>query len=167
MVTTFAGGGARGELVVNDWRDGLDTAARFDAPCGMAIDEYDNIYVADANNNCIRKITPGGMVSTLAGIAGRRESKDGRYGESILNCPTELVVSDGIIYFSDTYGNQVKKISTDLEVITLAGTGEPGMVNIDPLNSLLSSPRGITLSGDFLCFIEYDNRLIRRLRLRR
>ena len=167
VVSTFAGGGARGELVVNDWRDGSDTLSRFDAPCGMAIDNEDNIYVADANNNCIRKISPGGIVTTLAGIAGRRESKDGKYGESVLNCPTELVVSDdGTIYFSDTYGNQVKKITGELEVVTVAGTGEPGKLNGEPINSTLASPRGITVSGDYLFFIEYSNRMVRRLKLK-
>ncbi|TFH38396.1 MAG: hypothetical protein E4G95_03650, partial [Bacteroidia bacterium] len=148
IVSTFAGGGRRGELVVNDWRDGKDTSARFDAPCGMAIDTGDNIYVADANNNCIRKISPDGTVTTLAGIAGRRESRDGIYGMSVLNCPTELVVSGtGIIYFSDTYGNQVKRISREMEVKTVAGTGVPGRANLEPLNSMLASPRGITIAG--------------------
>lgn len=166
MVSTFAGGGKRGELVANDWRDGRDTAARFDAPCGMAIDKDDNIYVADANNNCIRKISPEGVVTTLAGIAGKRESRDGPYGESMLNCPTELVVGkNGTIYFSDTYGNQVKMISSDGFVSAIAGTGEPGRINGEPLASTISSPRGITISGKYLYFIEFDNRLIRRIRL--
>lgn len=167
FVTTFAGGGNRGELVLNGWADGRDTAARFDAPCGMAIDIYDNIYVADANNNCIRKITPGGMVSTLAGIAGHRESKDGAYGESMLNCPTELVISPaGTIYFSDTYGNQVKMIGTDNVVSTIAGTGEKGNINSGPEISTLASPRGIAIAGNYLCFIEYDNRMVRRLKIK-
>lgn len=165
-VSTFAGGGKRGELVVNDWRDGSDTAARFDAPCGMAIDSDDNIYVADANNNCIRKITPQGKVTTLAGIAGKRESRDGPYDESMLNCPTELIVDkDGTVYFSDTYGNQVKRISRDGFVSAIAGSGEPGRINGEPLASTLSSPRGIAISGKYLYFIEFDNRMIRRIKL--
>ncbi|MCF8222003.1 MAG: hypothetical protein K9J25_02565 [Bacteroidales bacterium] len=150
-VSTFAGGGKTGVLVVNDWKDGRDTAARFDAPCGMAVDDDDNIYVADANNNCIRKITPDGNVVTLAGIAGKRESVDGSSSEAILNCPTELHVDDdGTVYFSDTYGDRVRKISANGYVSTL--------IRLDSM----AYPRGITISDDYLYFITHHEGIIRK-----
>jgi sugar lactone lactonase YvrE len=151
-VSTFAGGGKRGELVVNAWKDGQDTIARFDAPCGMAIDKHDNIYVADANNNCIRKISPDGYVETLAGIGGNRGSADGAYGESVLNCPTELIVADdGRVYFSDTYGNHIRIVSPEKITSTLVNDSDS-----------LKSPRGITLVNKSLFFIEHESKIIRR-----
>jgi sugar lactone lactonase YvrE len=166
IVSTFAGGGKTGELVVNDWKDGADTTARFDAPCGMAIDKNDNIYVADANNNCIRKITPDGYVSTIAGIGKQRGLVDGPAGVSKLSVPTELTVTDeNEVYFSDTYNNCIRKIDKNGIVSTLAGTGKKGFSNGLPLESLLSSPRGIVVSKGKLYFAEWGNHIIRKLNL--
>nr|WP_319511672.1 NHL repeat-containing protein [uncultured Draconibacterium sp.] len=166
MVTTFAGGGKRGELVVNDWKDGADTTARFDAPCGLAIDGHDNIFVADANNNSIRKITPDGMVTTLAGTDHRKGFADGTKEEAILNVPTELFAApNGTIYFSDTYNHCIRKITPDGQVITLAGTGEEGFTEQEPLESLLSNPRGICVYNDYLYFVEMGNHTLRKLKL--
>jgi sugar lactone lactonase YvrE len=166
IVSTFAGGGKTGELVVNDWRDGADTTARFDAPCGLAIDKDDNIYVADANNSCIRKITPDGYVSTIAGIGKQKGMVDGPAGVSKLNVPTELTITaENEIYFSDTYNNCIRKIDKNGIVSTLAGTGQKGFSNGLPLQSLLSSPRGICISKGNLYFAEWGNHVIRKLKL--
>nr|WP_321354869.1 NHL repeat-containing protein [uncultured Draconibacterium sp.] len=166
MVTTFAGGGKRGELVVNDWKDGADTTARFDAPCGLAIDANDNIFVADANNNSIRKITPDGRVTTLAGTDHRKGLVDGTKEEAVLNVPTELfAASDGTIFFSDTYNHCIRKITPDGRVITLVGTGEEGYSEQEPLESLLSNPRGICVYNGYLYFVEMGNHSLRKLKL--
>src|ERR1051325_656413 len=72
-VTTFAGqAGSQGSS------DGFGSAARFSFPAGLAVDLSDNIYVADFGNHTIRKITPNGDVSTLAGLAGNPGSVDGQ-----------------------------------------------------------------------------------------
>jgi len=166
IVTTFAGGGKTGELVVNDWRDGADTTARFDAPCGMAIDKNDNIYVADANNSCIRKVTPDGYVTTIAGKGRETGLIDGPAGISRLNVPTELTVTDeDEVYFSDTYNHCIRKIDKNGIVSTLAGTGHKGFSNGLPRESLLSSPRGICIHKGELYFAEWGNHTIRKLRL--
>ncbi len=167
MVTTFAGGGKTGELVVNDWKDGQDTLARFDAPCGMAIDEDDNIYVADANNNCIRKITPGGLVTTIAGKGKEKGLKDGPTGTNLLNVPTELYVTkDKNVYFSDTYNHCIRRIDKNGNVSTIAGTGEKGFTNDLPLKSKLSNPRGIVVRDNYLYFAEWDNHSIRKMEIK-
>ncbi|HNW50256.1 MAG TPA: NHL repeat-containing protein [Prolixibacteraceae bacterium] len=164
MVSTFAGGGKTGELVVNDWRDGADTTARFDAPCGMAIDQNNNLYVADANNSCIRKITPKGFVSTIAGKGKEKGLTDGAMGISRLNVPTELTVANDLtIYFSDTYNHCIRKIDNKGVVTTLAGTGQKGYAGAEPLNSQLSSPRGICIYKGNLYFAEWGNHVIRKI----
>lgn len=166
MVSTFAGGGKTGELVVNDWKDGADTTARFDAPCGLAIDQNDNIYVADANNSCIRKITPAGKVSTIAGIGKQKGLVDGPSGVSRCNIPTELTVTgNNEVYFSDTYNHCIRKIDKNGIISTLAGTGQKGFSNGLPRESLLSSPRGICIYKDELYFAEWGNHLIRKMKL--
>lgn len=165
MVSTFAGGGLRGELVKNAWKDGQDTAARFDAPCGLSIDKDDNIYVADANNNCIRKITPDGLVTTLAGISDKRENKEGGYGTSTLSCPTELFVADdGNLYVSATYGDQICRIDQSGMMTFIAGSGKKGNENDEPLLSELDWPRGIVKKGNEIIWVEWGNRLIRAMR---
>jgi DNA-binding beta-propeller fold protein YncE len=166
VVSTFAGGGLRGELVKNAWIDGKDTASRFDAPCGLSIDKNDNIYVADANNNCIRKITPEGMVTTLAGMVDVRAQKEGFYGVSTLSCPTELfVANDGCIFVSATYGEQICRIDPSGLMTFVAGNGKKGNKNTEPLFSELDWPRGICLRGDELIWIEFGNRIIRTMRV--
>ena len=65
-VTTLAGGGV-GSFESYGYLDAVGTAAQFASPAAVAIDSSGNVYVADTNNNAIRKITPSGSVSTLAG----------------------------------------------------------------------------------------------------
>lgn len=167
IVTTFAGGGKIGELVKNGWKDGADTAARFDAPCGLAIDNFNNIYVADANNCCIRKITPGGYVSTIAGAVQKVGLIDGVLGVSRLNIPTELTVTNNEeVYFSDTYNHAIRKIDKLGRVTTLAGTGQKGFTNGTPKKSLLSSPRGICICEGKVYFTEWGNHVVRMLKLK-
>ena len=61
----------------NGSADGTGSAARFSIPDGVAVDSAGNVYVADIFNHTIRKITPTGVVTTLAGLAGASGSADG------------------------------------------------------------------------------------------
>ena len=166
VVSTLAGGGPTGEDAKATWHDGIGTEARFFAPCGLAIDNKDNLYVADAENHRIRKITPGAVVTTIAGSgASGKEGggfADGPAAQSRLNTPTELAVTDdGVVYFSDTYGNRIRKITPGGIVSTVAGTGIAGYRDGPAEMAKMNWPRGIVLKGNAILFADFNNHLVR------
>jgi sugar lactone lactonase YvrE len=123
-VTTFAGKtGKAGNA------DGPRLQAMFNMPVGIAIDSMDNIYVADADydgtnhGNCtIRKISPQGKVTTLAGLPGLKGAADGKGNRSRFNRPVGITVSkDGVVYVADTEGDIIRRIDTDGTVYTIGG----------------------------------------------
>jgi sugar lactone lactonase YvrE len=171
VVSTLAGGGPTGEDAKATWRDGTGAEARFFAPCGLAIDSKDNLYVADAENHRIRKITPAAVVTTIAGSGpSSKEGRgfaDGPVAQSRLNTPTELVVTDdGTVYFSDTYGNRIRKITPNGVVSTVAGTGEAGLRDGPAEKAQLNWPRGIVLKDNTILFTDFNNHVVRTVSLR-
>ena len=94
VVTTLAGTvGAAGST------DGTGSAARFSNPMGLATDASGNVYVADFSNQTIRKITPAGVVTTVAGTVGQSGTVDGSLTTARLNYPEHLVTdSSGNLY---------------------------------------------------------------------
>jgi sugar lactone lactonase YvrE len=114
--TTLAGG-------QYGFKDGPDTTAQFFAAFGLTTDADGNIIVADGGNNRIRKITPQGVVSTIAGT-GAIGYKNGPKGEAMFNYPRGVAVDGaGNIYVADAGNNRIRKISVTGEVSTLAGDG--------------------------------------------
>jgi sugar lactone lactonase YvrE len=94
-----------------------------DSASGLTIDSAGNVYVADSGNNTIRKITPSGLVSTLAGTAGVMGSNDGLGGSASFSIPSGLTAdSVGNIYVADLGNATIRKISPAGAVSTLAGT---------------------------------------------
>ncbi|MGA2256643.1 MAG: NHL repeat-containing protein [Thermoguttaceae bacterium] len=171
VVSTLAGGGPTGEDAAATWRDGTGNEARFFAPCGLAIDRNDNLFVADPENHRIRKITPQGVVTTIAGSGPGGKAvggfADGLAAQSRLNKPTEVAVTaDGIVYFSDTYGNRIRKITPDGVVSTIAGTGEAGFRDGPAEKAQLNWPRGIVLKDNKILFADFNNNVVRTVPLR-
>jgi DNA-binding beta-propeller fold protein YncE len=169
-VTTLAGGGPTGVEAKATWRDGTGAEARFYAPCGMAIDADDNLYVADAENHRIRRITPAGVVTTIAGHgASGKEGRgfaDGPAAASRLNTPTDVFVTgDGTVYFSDTYGNRIRRITPQGMVSTLAGTGEAGLRDGPADKAAFNFPRGIVVRDRTVLLADFNNHVIRSFRL--
>ena len=116
-VSTLAGtSGAKGTT------DGLGGAARFNVPQGVAVDAAGTVYVADTENHTIRKITPAGVVSTLAGTARRKGSTDGIGPAAQFDHPAGLAVdASGAVYVADNGNHTIRKIAPNGTVSTLAG----------------------------------------------
>jgi sugar lactone lactonase YvrE len=123
IVSTFAGNGSIGIS------DGQGTKAQFYGPQGLAVDGQGNVFVADAGNNEIRKITPSGLVTTFAGVdtAG---FIDGTGYKAKFNSPHGLFFdSKGNLYVADRGNNLIRRITPDSLVTTISGTTAAGYVN--------------------------------------
>ena len=121
VVTTLAG------LASNNTgsTDGTGSAARFNGPANMAVDTNGNVYLADSGNNTIREVTPEGVVTTLAGLAGHAGSADGTNSAARFNLPYGVAMdSAGNLYVADTLNYTIRKVTpvgTNWVVTTLAG----------------------------------------------
>src|SRR6185295_1743135 len=90
--------------------DGTGSAARFNRPSGVATDSSGNVYVADTLNHTIRKITPTGVVTTLAGLALFPGGADATGSEVRFNRPSGVATdSSGNVYVADTSNNTIRK----------------------------------------------------------
>jgi len=120
VVTTLAGSGIIGSA------DGTGTAATFSKPTGIAVDASGNLYVTDTNNDTIRKITPGGGVTTLAGSAGVQGTTDGTGSAARFNYPIGIAAdSAGNLFVTQdaTNGKPIRKITPGGVVTTPVSTG--------------------------------------------
>ncbi len=138
-VTVFAGSG------LATFADGQGTAASFSSPSGIAIDHNGNLYVADGTNQRIRKITPAGMVTTLAGN-GESGFVDGQGGDARFNSPIAVAVdAEGNVYVADNGNHSIRKITPGGYVTTLAGTGEQGVEDGNGVNASFNSPNNLAV----------------------
>ena len=148
VVTTLAGTAG-----VTGAANGTGAAASFNGPQGVATDGAGNIYVADAINGIIRKITPAGAVTTLAGTAGVSGSADGTGAAASFLFPQGLATdSVGDVYVADRGNNTIRKVTPDGVVTTIAGQPGPGHGYFSPgaLPGGLSSPWSVALFGTTL-----------------
>jgi DNA-binding beta-propeller fold protein YncE len=122
------------------YRDEAGILAQFDEPSGVAVDGEGNVVVADSLNNCIRKITPQGQVSTLAGTVGQGY-RDGEGTVALFSEPCGVAVDgDGSILVADSLNNCIRKITPQGQVSTLAGIGERGHRDRDETVAQFAQP---------------------------
>lgn len=104
--------------------DATGAAAAFAYPGGVALDSAGNAYVADTSNHTIRKITPAGVVTTLAGLAGTPGTTDGSGAAARFNSPGGVAVdASANVYVADTSNHTIRRITSAGLVTTFAGSG--------------------------------------------
>jgi sugar lactone lactonase YvrE len=118
VVTTIAG-----RMGASGTTDGPVDVATFASPYWVTVDDHDNVYVSDSNSYTIRKITPEGMVTTIAGKANSAGSIDGPQSTARFGTASQTAVdADGTLYVADQSNNTIRRIAPNGDVTTLAGT---------------------------------------------
>ena len=155
-VSTVAGSGAAGAV------DGTGRSARFSNPTAIAADREGNLYVADQTSNRIRKIGPGGTVTTLAG-SGQAGAVDGPGAAASFSSPSGLAVDGaGNVYVADYGNNLIRKVSPSGLVSTLAGSRLPGKADGKGKEASFNSPLGLAVDGAGNVYVaDSGNNLIR------
>ncbi len=128
--------------------DGQDASARFNVPIGVTVDSTNNVYVADRNNATVRKITSGGFVSTLAGMAGSFGTNDGTGAAARFVFPLGIAVNGGNVFLTDAGSHSIRKVTAGGVVTTLAGLpGVSGSADGNGSAARFKSPQGIAVDG--------------------
>ena len=158
VVSTLAGNGTNGFV------NGTLATARFHGPADVAFDAQGNLYVADFGNHCLRKITPGGTVTTFAGT-GVAGFADGGAATAQFNGPNRLVVDgQGVVYVSDYDNNRIRKVLPNGTVSTLAGTGQPGFADGPGQSAQFSGPVGLALDAQGTLYVaEFWGQRVRKI----
>lgn len=156
-VTTIAGNGTQGHA------DGIGTSATFYHPTDLAVDTNGNIFVADTDNNRIRKITPSGDVSTLAGNLTEGYA-DGIGTSAQFRRPRGIAVAaNGDVYVADSENHRIRKITPTGTVTTLAGNSQ-GFADGQGSNALLAWPTGVAVDQDGIVYVaDAQNHKIRKI----
>jgi DNA-binding beta-propeller fold protein YncE len=138
--------------------DGNGAAARFCFPTGLAIDPRSgNLYVADTYNHTIRKVTPEGVVSTVAGKAKECGIADGA-SEARFCFPQGIAVDGaGNLYVADTRNSTIRQITPEGLVSTVAGKARANRTNLGSLPGTIANPIGIAVIGDRRLAITTEN----------
>ncbi|MEO7213089.1 gliding motility-associated C-terminal domain-containing protein [Mucilaginibacter sp.] len=160
QITTFAGTGSPGAA-----NSASRLSASFNAPRDLHIDAAGNIYIADAGNNMIRKISPDGTVTTVAGT-GAAGSADGIGSAATFNNPTGIALDKlGNIFVADRDNHVIRQINAAGVVSTLAGkAGVPGMVNSQGDFARFNFPTSIAVDKNGGLYVtDYGNNLVRHV----
>lgn len=144
VVTTLAG-----KPGVSGSSDGAGNAALFFSPIAITLAKSGHLFIADSGNHQIRRITPDGLVTTIAGQARVPGSTDGSADVALFRTPRAITTDDeDSIYVADTFNRIIRKITAAGNVTTLAGlAGASG--NVDAVGSAarFSSPEGLWVNS--------------------
>ncbi|HBR17693.1 MAG TPA: hypothetical protein DD725_08825 [Deltaproteobacteria bacterium] len=157
-VATFAGSGHAA------FADGKGRMAHFKGPDNIAIDKDGNIYVADADNFRIRKITPDGTITTIAG-SGVKGYQDGDGKSARFAYPTGVAVdSENNVYVADRGSHSIRKIMPDGKVVTIAGNGYPAYLDGQGVKTHFHDPISLALDQTGNIYVsDSGNHAIRKI----
>jgi sugar lactone lactonase YvrE len=150
--------------------DATGTRAFFRNPVGVASDAAGNIFVADTGNHVIRRVSPDGETTTIAGAPQAPGKADGKGSVATFTTPAGIALSGTNLYIADT-GNHTIRLITDIwgerKVTTIAGrAGTSGTADGAALTTArFSSPRGLVLDGDALYVADTGNSTVREITL--
>ena len=153
-VSTLAGDASPGLV------DGIGALAKFNHPCGMAVDAEGNLFVADHANHSIRKVTPRGVVSTYAGT-GHPGATNGYRLKASFNSPYGLALDgEGNLYVGDVANHMVRKIAADGMVTTVAGKYK-GFSDRKGSQAKFNHPYGVAVDAENNVYVadSYNNRI--------
>jgi Bacterial Ig-like domain/Thrombospondin type 3 repeat len=157
FISTFAGSGVAGTA------DGPAAQAQFNQPYAIALDNAGNAYVVERNGHRVRKISPSGVVSTLAGSAGTGYV-DGPGASAKFFFPCGVAVdASGLVYVADWANNRIRTITPAGIVSTLAGNGLAGFNDGNGQAAQFNNPCGISFdeSGQNLYVADFSNHAVR------
>jgi len=163
VVTTFAGGGTYGGYSSGSWADGVGTNALFNGPTAITIDNLGNFYVGEEGGSRVRKISPTGNVTTLAG-SGRMEYADGVGTAASFSIVASVTVDGaGNVFVADWSNSRIRKVSPSGVVTTVAGGSAAGATDGLGTAASFNGPNGIALDSAGNAYVA--DRLGRRVRL--
>jgi sugar lactone lactonase YvrE len=170
VITTIAGNGNEG--YIGDTSNAI--LAELHWPKSLALDTFGNLYIADAINNCIRKVKTNGIITTVAGDGFEAGTGSGGFsGEDSAATTAHLFDPEGVavdrvgnIYIADAYNNRIRKVDTSGKIITIAGTGTVGFFGdgAAATAAMLDTPTRVAVDtfGNIF-FVDRMNQRIRKI----
>jgi hypothetical protein len=171
MVTTFAGGGVGNPATVSSplygrigSADGAGTAASFNAPADVVMDATGNLYVSEAGNYMIRKITSTGIVSTFVGNTTGGFTNGNGAAASFSSIQGIAIDASGNLYVADSGNEVIRKVTPDGTVSTFAGTGIAGSLDGPIASASFKEPTGIAVDAAGVIYVaEFGNKKVRKI----
>jgi len=171
IIVTIAGNGRKGY----SGDGGRATKASLNTPSDVAVGPDSSFYIADLNNQRIRKVDPRGIITTVAGDGWSNKKGEGRYSgdggpatEASLNSPISVAVgTDGTVYVADRDNQRIRKVDPAGTISTVAGRGGPPGYSGDEgpaIDASLCYPAGVAVGRDGdLYIVDRLNNRIRKL----
>ena len=158
VISTGATSTVAGYAGTSGTTDATGSAARFYAPFGIAYDTTD-LFVTDTANHAIRKVTTGGVVTTLAGVAGTSGTTDATSTSAKFNTPTGIVSDGTNLFVADSGNHTIRKVVISSGVVTtLAGTaGTSGSSDGTGAAARFNSPVGLTIDNSGNLYVSDQN----------
>jgi len=164
VVTAVVVATLAGSPMLTGSTDATGAAARFSDPNGTALDSAGNIYVVDTDNHTIRRVTSGGIVTTIAGSAGNMGNQNGTGVAARFSSPRGIVndAAGTTLYIADTGNHQIRRLVVSTGVVTtLAGSGTAGSANGTGTDASFNNPRGLAFRGTEIHVADTNNETIR------